>query len=79
MSPIFNHHQLQMDKNNNHIQYLQEIHHFIFLQVVISFYSRLYGDIYGVLFNDGQKNMPLYDSVNFIFVVLELLLLNIPH
>ena len=65
-----------MDTKNNHLQYLQVIHHHIFLQVVL--FLLLPGPdsgLDGVLFDDGRKDMPLDDYVNVIFIILLVLLM----
>ena len=67
-----------MDKNKNHLHYLQVIYHNIFLQVVIFILlSGQDGGLDGVLFDAKRIYEPLYGSVNVTVLLFEGLLLQI--
>ena len=60
-----------MDTKDNHLQYLQVIHHQIFLQVVLFLLlPRTDSGLDGVLFDDERKDTPLDDYINATFIIL---------
>ena len=65
-----------MYTKKNHFQYLQVIHHSMFLQVLKK--TGPDGGLDGVLFDARHKDMPMDDSVNATLLLFEVLLLKIP-